>query len=281
MKALLKNFEWVDIDTTYIFDNQYNTKTGKRIFDADIIRIEDDIRILNPEICNCGYCEKLFLTKEEYEKHIAEENNKARKRCKECWWHSVYRETESKRTLLKTVFYPNGTEKNFYSEEEMVSYTDKGCRHIPEYKCCEHEEHSLHEMRDHKKDYFVRHPYGTIFEQMPTVKIDNMFKSWVLIVNLEDLSWKLKNIRTEFTGITEIKGDTASISHIDCGSNKTLLRAYSNVKPCILRHLKNVRRFNAMVSDDRYYTSSTGKKLSEVVINNKLVKRPTPINTKY
>ena len=42
MKALLKNGEWVEIDTTCLFNNQYNA-AGKRIFDQDIKRIVDDV----------------------------------------------------------------------------------------------------------------------------------------------------------------------------------------------------------------------------------------------
>ena len=37
-------WKYVDIDTEYIFDNQYNTVDGFRIFDAMIEKIVDDVR---------------------------------------------------------------------------------------------------------------------------------------------------------------------------------------------------------------------------------------------
>jgi len=36
--------KWIDIDTKCIFDNQYNTICGKRIFDTWIDAIKDDVR---------------------------------------------------------------------------------------------------------------------------------------------------------------------------------------------------------------------------------------------
>lgn len=35
---------WVEIDTTHMFNNQYNTKCGMRIFDIHIDKIEGDVR---------------------------------------------------------------------------------------------------------------------------------------------------------------------------------------------------------------------------------------------
>lgn len=65
MKALLKkNHEWVDIDTRHLFHDQYNTvgPEGARIFDKDIIRIEDDARI---GMGHCKYCGTLVKYIEE------------------------------------------------------------------------------------------------------------------------------------------------------------------------------------------------------------------------
>lgn len=36
--------QWVEIDTNVVFDNQYNTVDGFRIYDADVERIEGDTR---------------------------------------------------------------------------------------------------------------------------------------------------------------------------------------------------------------------------------------------
>lgn len=58
-KYLLKTEgTWVEIDTDYLFDNQYNTKSGYRISDNMIDAIEDDARVINNKygIGYCGYC---------------------------------------------------------------------------------------------------------------------------------------------------------------------------------------------------------------------------------
>lgn len=41
---LSKRGKWVEIDTKHLFDNQYNTTDGYRIYDTDIERIEGDLR---------------------------------------------------------------------------------------------------------------------------------------------------------------------------------------------------------------------------------------------
>lgn len=56
MKALLESTkEWVDIDTSSVYENQYDTKDGRRIFDPEILRIVDDVRIGNPKFYPLPY----------------------------------------------------------------------------------------------------------------------------------------------------------------------------------------------------------------------------------
>jgi hypothetical protein len=45
MKLVLNNGEIKEVDTTHIFDNQYNTTDGKRIMDTEVKYIIDDIRL--------------------------------------------------------------------------------------------------------------------------------------------------------------------------------------------------------------------------------------------
>ena len=46
--------QWVEVDTSHLFENQYNlVKPNLRIFDGDIMAIEDDARI---GLAKCGYC---------------------------------------------------------------------------------------------------------------------------------------------------------------------------------------------------------------------------------
>ena len=79
MKALLNSGEWVNIDTSCLFHDQYNTEDGKRIFDKDISRIVDDER---PGMGRCKYCGALVKRGEE-EKHFQE---KEKKGCTGCFW---------------------------------------------------------------------------------------------------------------------------------------------------------------------------------------------------
>lgn len=79
MKALLNSGEWVNIDTSYLFHNQYNTEDGRLIFDKDISRIVDDER---PGMGRCKYCGALVKRGEE-EKHFQEREKKG---CSGCFW---------------------------------------------------------------------------------------------------------------------------------------------------------------------------------------------------
>lgn len=93
MRAQLKaNKSWVTIDTRHLFNDQYNAVEGnKRIFDRDILRMEDDVR---DGLGRCGYCGAL-ITKNPgtslnggilptAEEHFAAMESK---RCAECWWY--------------------------------------------------------------------------------------------------------------------------------------------------------------------------------------------------
>ena len=80
MRALLKNGKTVEIDTSFLFENQYNTMDGARIFDAQIARIYDDARV---GMGKCRYCGKLLKRGEE-EAHFAERESHT---CDGCFWH--------------------------------------------------------------------------------------------------------------------------------------------------------------------------------------------------
>ena len=83
-KSNLKKFiednknKWVDIDTRYLFNDQYNTKDGFRIFDAQIEEIRGDIR---EGLITCGYCGKQYRGQEnkpcncDYEQRIFNKEN--------------------------------------------------------------------------------------------------------------------------------------------------------------------------------------------------------------
>lgn len=110
MRALLKTGEWVEIDTTCLFNNQYNTTEeygNKRIFDGDIKRIVGDVRL---GLGKCKYCGKIVKRGEE-EKHFLEQENKG---CDKCFWYRdrVVSEEEPVRENEAVVEnLPDGTQK--------------------------------------------------------------------------------------------------------------------------------------------------------------------------
>lgn len=102
MKALLKDGQkWVDIDTSTLFRNQYNTADGKRIFDKDISAIRDDAR---RNMGKCRYCGALIKRGEE-EKHFTEMESKG---CEGCFWYKERAVDSKTSTETNTTTDENG-----------------------------------------------------------------------------------------------------------------------------------------------------------------------------
>jgi len=129
MRALLKNSyrgfkkelagTWVDIDTTSLFTNQYNTTEeygNMRIFDGDIERIEDDARIGKGR---CKYCGAIVNFGEE-DKHFEQ---KAERNCEKCFYYGrVYDETKTTEeddgaTIVKTTVMKYHKECNYNKDK--------------------------------------------------------------------------------------------------------------------------------------------------------------------
>ncbi len=135
MKALLKSGEWVEIDTAYIFNNQYNTVDGKRIFDQDIKRIVDDVR---PGLGRCRYCGAIIKRGEE-NKHFDEME---RRPCSGCFWERERLVSSTRQepiiekttndngevTTRKTVVTTSKYEKYCEYDKEYGGCTNKECR---------------------------------------------------------------------------------------------------------------------------------------------------------
>ena len=93
MRAQLKSDKsWVTIDTRHLFNDQYNAiELNKRIFDRDILCMEDDVR---GGLGRCGYCGAIVAKNPgttlnggilpTAEEHFAAMESK---RCAECWWY--------------------------------------------------------------------------------------------------------------------------------------------------------------------------------------------------
>ena len=83
MKLVLHNGEIKEVDTSFIFNNQYDAD-GRRVYDTEVKYIIDDIR-LGEFYC----CSKKQGTYEEVAEAIAEERSKINK-CDECFWFNKY-----------------------------------------------------------------------------------------------------------------------------------------------------------------------------------------------
>ena len=308
MKALLrKTLEWVDIETDYVFDDQYNTAT-KRIMDSDIIRLYEDIRILNPEMCRCSYCGKCFLTIAEYENHVKEEKEKAGKTCKGCFWSRIH---EKKEVLDEKVVdgaeLTKGTVAHVGEEGECITITTTKihykhtCMHMEDYKCCEHEEHGQHEPKTFEKAYFVKHPYGSLFNEFTigilgirkipktglitgseTVKGIGRTRTFKFMLDWQTLEWKLKIPRDkeELNGTAIVSKNlfyTRLVPSVDISNeNRFVLEIFAKM---VEDNVRSAKWYNETVTDDRLYTQPDGTILKSVEIDGKTVERPKPIDT--
>ena len=149
MKALLKTGEWVEIDTAYLFHDQYNTVDNRRIFDRDISRIVDDAR---HNMGRCRYCGAMVKRGEE-EKHFSERESKG---CAGCFW---LRERVADRTSKTAVEVVNNERTTVRTTVEKLvkvcSYAEK----YPEGAC------TLKECRRRGIDWFT--PENTFFLKYP------------------------------------------------------------------------------------------------------------------
>lgn len=152
MKALLKNGEWVEIETTHLFHDQYITK-DKRIFDKDIVRIVDDVRL---GLGKCRYCGAMVKRGEEH-KHFEERENKT---CSSCFW---YRDRPINSTKQPSTIERTTNENGETVTRETVitvSQYEKICAYKERYGGCTHTE-----CRRMGIDWFT--PENTFFLKYP------------------------------------------------------------------------------------------------------------------
>lgn len=149
MKALLQSGEWAVIDTAYLFHDQYNTVDGKRIFDRDIIRMEDDAR---PGMGRCRYCGAMVKRGEE-EKHFQE---KEKRGCAGCFW---CRDRVTDRKIQTAVEMKDGEKTTIKTTVEKLEKVCTYAESYPEAGC------TLKECRRMGIDWFT--PENTFFLKYP------------------------------------------------------------------------------------------------------------------
>ena len=153
MKLVLHNGEIKEVDTKTIFDNQYITTEGNRVYDTEVKYIIDDIR-LGEFYC----CSKKQGTYDEVAEAIAEERSKINK-CNDCWWFHEH-------TRIKDECHSNreeiieGNKKTVITNDKTVY--ELSCAYIPKYgdKCS----HDICEtpklFRENSFCFFCEYPQG-------------------------------------------------------------------------------------------------------------------------
>jgi hypothetical protein len=168
MYLVLKNGKTVEVDTSFVFDNQYNTVDGERIMDTQVQKIINDIR-LGEFYC----CSKKQGTYEEVVQAIADERSKI-DQCEGCFWFHQYNRVESR----KEEHWDRG--RKFLTETTVYEVT---CGHKPKYdnRCV----HDIHEepvlFREKNFCFFCEYPEG-IPDMKPLKKfmVDNAAKYGII-----------------------------------------------------------------------------------------------------
>ena len=148
MKLVLRNGEIKEVDTTFIFDNQYNTTDGKRVMDTEVKYIIDDIRLGE------FYCSSVKQgTYEEVAQAIAEKRAKINQ-CEGCFWFH-------KHTRIKDECYRNEVkEGNKKIIDERTVY-EISCAYNPQYGGCVNDiDETPRLFREVNDCFFCKYPQG-------------------------------------------------------------------------------------------------------------------------
>lgn len=157
MKALLKDRKtWIEIDTSCLFKDQYNTTDGRRIFDKDIAAIRDDAR---QGMGKCRYCGKLVKRGEE-EKHFTE---RERTGCAGCFWFRD-RVIDSKTTTEKNTSTKGGVKVTTMTRT-TVERLEKVCTYAESASNCTRENCTLKKCRAYGIEWFTQD--NTFFLKYP------------------------------------------------------------------------------------------------------------------
>lgn len=157
MKAIMMNGEVKTINPEVtIFNNQYITTEDERIFDKDILKIEDDIR-LREFYC----CSKAQGSYEKVKEAIIAERAKAYK-CNECFWQR--KRLLSDQSTKEVIKDENGREviirKDVY--EPYCDYKESHHTDICSYEEGSEEPKLFREVAD---CWFCKHPDGIPLEE--------------------------------------------------------------------------------------------------------------------
>ena len=153
MKLVLKTGEIKEVDTSFIFNNQYNTTDGVRVMDNEVKYIIDDIRLGE------FYCSSVKQgTYDEVTKAIAEERAKINK-CDGCWWFHEHTRVDDE-CYNKREEVREGNRKVVVENRKVVY--EISCAYIPKYKdkCVHDIDETPKLFREVQDCFFVKYPQG-------------------------------------------------------------------------------------------------------------------------
>ena len=148
MKLVLRNGKIKEVDTTNIFDNQYNTTDGKRVYDTEVRYIIDDVRLGE------FYCSSVKQgTYDEVAQAIAEKRAQIDK-CKDCFWFHEYTRIEDE-CYEKSVMDGN---KKIIDEHTVYEIS---CAHKSKYGGCVNDIDETPKLfREVQDCFFCKYPQG-------------------------------------------------------------------------------------------------------------------------
>lgn len=149
MKLVLHNGEIKEVDTSFMYNNQYDTTDDQRVYDTAVKYIIDDIRLGE---FYCGGDKQ--GTYDEVAQAIAEKRAKINK-CNECFWFNKF----------TTVKDECSTERTREGNREIIiekRVYDISCSHVPSYKDkCVHDIDDTPKLfREAAECFFCEYPEG-------------------------------------------------------------------------------------------------------------------------
>lgn len=251
--------QWLEVDTSHLFANQYNTTapSNLRVMDADIEEVKNDKRA---GVVTCKYCGEQFASVADYMKHCEEEEAQAGKDCAGCWWYQEHID-KIERTKETTREEVNEAGQRVKISEEVTRYiyTAKKCEYKEnERTTCKHTQHRAHgfEIFTAKNCYFLKYPRGYI----------NYFKELTTGEKWQELGYMWNESTQEATKAEPVGTYYPTLKYKDGALNMIIFRNARNTYTLTNEDIKRI-------SDPGYYSIEWRLKYSDEVVACKCVAR--------
>lgn len=153
MKLVLKSGEIKEVDTKFMFANQYNTTDGVRVCDRDVVYIIDDIRL--GEFYTSSVKQGTY---DEVAQAIADKRAQIDK-CEGCWWFHEHTRIEEECYRDRETTKDGDKETNIITEKIVYKIS---CAHKPKYgdKCVHDIDDKPILFREKHDCFFCKYPQG-------------------------------------------------------------------------------------------------------------------------